>query len=340
MSDIAVRVGTSVAVVSVCLNGAKSSTLKVSDETRQRVLAMAEELGYRRNPLAGALATGKTRILGLMLPSASAYGDHDPFYSLITAGVARCAAQHGYNVMLYSAVPEDAGVRAAQMIDRLVAGMVFVSPPFDSPLYGECERQGIPYVSILGNPTRAERTVNSDDYEGGRLATKFLIDLGHRKIAHLAGRPGVSTTAPRKQGYLNALTEAGIRTNESFCVNGNFNRASGYAETQNLLFLPANERPTAVFAANDLSAHGAIEAITDAGFKVPEDFSVVGYDDTWYATVTRPMLTSIRMDVPAIGQRASEMLIFHLEDKSEPDLHSVMPVSLTIRESCCRIGVR
>lgn len=334
MSDIAARARTSIAAVSVTLNGAKSKTLKVSAATRQRIVDAAEELGYRRNPLAGALATGRSRILGLMLPTAWAYADHDPFYSLVTTGVTSCAARFGYNVMLYSATAEDEGVRAAKMIDKLIAGLILVSPPPDAPLDFECQRQRIPYVKILSGADNSQLTVNSDDYEGGLMATRHLLSLGHRRIAHLGGRAGVATTAPREAGFRAALAEAGIAPDQMLCVQGNFNRADSYRETCELMRLPADQKPTALFAGNDLSAHGAIEAVADSGMQVPDDVAVVGYDDTWYATVTRPTLTSVCMDVPAIGRKAAEVLISLLEGDEDVQHHSTLPVSLTIRESC------
>src|SRR5258708_6958507 len=133
MSEIAARAGTTPGVVSVTLNGAKSKTVRVGPETRARILRAAEELGYRCNPFASALASGRSRILGLMLPFAASYTEHDAFFSLLTTGVTARASELGYNVMLYSAAAEAEGQKAARMIDRLVAGVVLVSPPPDSP---------------------------------------------------------------------------------------------------------------------------------------------------------------------------------------------------------------
>lgn len=332
MSDIAERAGTSVAAVSVALNGARSKTLKVSPSTRDRILQAAEELGYRRNPHARALVTGHTRVIGLMLPDATSFAQHDPFYSLLTTGVTACASQSGYNVMLYAAAPEDAGFESAKLIDRSVAAIVFVSPRDGTPLYRECQRQGIPYVTILGNQQNEEFNVRSDDYRGGQLATEHLIELGHRRIAHLLGRPWVGTTDPRYRAYQDTLLSAGIVPDPSLVVHGNFNRSDGREATRELLSR-GSSRPTAIFAANDLSAHGAIEAASEMGFRVPEDLSVVGYDDTWYATISRPALTSINIDVPRIGHEACQMILSLLEKGGPRESHVVLPVSLTIRES-------
>jgi LacI family transcriptional regulator len=283
--------------------------------------------------LASALATGRSQVIGLMLPSASSFAQHDPFYSLLTTGITSAAAAQGYNVMLYAAAPEELGQEAARRIDKMVAGMVFVSPPASTPLYAECSRQNIPYATILAGTESGPFTVNSDDHHGGILATAHLADLGHVRIAHLAGKPGVVTSLPRKRGYLEALEMRGIVPDAELLAPGEFTRKAGYDSAKRLLQLPVDRRPTAIFAANDLSAHGAIEAAIDLGLTVPGDVAVVGYDDTWYATVGRPSLTSVNLDVPWIGQCACEMILSFLERGGPAEAHLVLPVSLTIRES-------
>ncbi|CAN5563120.1 LacI family DNA-binding transcriptional regulator [soil metagenome] len=334
MNDIAARAGTSASVVSLVLNGAKSKTVRTSDETRERILRAAEELGYRRNPLAGALATGRSHVLGMMFPHASAYhAENAPFESLVMSGVMAQAARQGYNVMMYSATAEDEGDRAARMIDRRIDGLILVVPPSQTPIYAECERQGIAVVSILARPEDAPLTVNSDEVAGARLATRHLLELGHRRIGHLLGKPETITSEPRLRGYADALTEAGIQFDPEICREGGFSREVSYTSALELMRLPISLRPTAIFAANDPSAHGAIDAIHEVGLRVPDDVSVVGYDDTWYATITRPPLTTVRMRVEELGRRAADLLIARLTGAEIPDSHPVLPVSLTIRES-------
>lgn len=332
MRDIAERTGTSIAAVSVTLNGAKSKTLGVSLEKRELILQVADELGYRRNPHAGALVTGRTYVLGLMLPNLKAFTDHDPFYSMIESGVTAGASLNGYNVMIYSAAGEDEGAYAANMVDRRIDGLILVSPPVNSPIFDECERLGLPVVTLQGFQHPGAMTVHSDDYRGGLLATRHLLDLGHRRIAHLAGQEGIETSEPRLRGFKDAMLESGCRP--PFLVEpGNFNRTDAYRAVRAWLSLPEHERPTAIFACNDLSAHGAIDAVHDAGLDVPTDISVVGYDDTWYSVVVRPTLTSVHMGVDGIGKRAVQMLISKLAGIPDVDPHPVLPVSLTVRES-------
>jgi LacI family transcriptional regulator len=332
MRDIAERAGTTTGVVSVTLNGAKSKTLRVGEETRTRVLRVAEELGYRRDPRASALATGRNHVIGLMLPYADSFTAPDPFSSLVSAGVAAGASRAGYNLMLYTAVAEEDGGGAAKKIDRRVDGLVLVIPPDDSPIVEECRRQGIPTVAIMQRPEALRLTVNSSDYDGATLATNHLIALGHRRIAHLLGKPEIHTSESRCRAYIDALIAAGIEPDRDLIVEGGFGRDVSFASTRLLLRMPRDRRPTAIFAANDLSAHGAIDAIAEAGLLVPDDVSVVGYDDTWYASVVTPPLTSVCVNVDLVGRHAAEMLIECIEGRVH-DCHPILPVSLTIRRS-------
>jgi LacI family transcriptional regulator len=332
MSDIAARAGTSSAVVSVILNGAKSKTVRVSERTRQLVLEAASELGYRRDPRAGALATGKNRVIGLMLPYASLFIEPDPFSTLVAAGVARCAAELGYNVMHYTAVAEEDGVRAAEMIDRRIDGLILIIPPGDSPIFQECERRGVATVAVLTDPQIAPLTVNSSDYDGGRIATEHLISLGHRRIAHLYGAANVHTSAIRQRAFEDAMQSAGLMVDPELVKAGRFSRGVSHDSTSQLFQLPEERRPTAIFACNDLSAHGAMDALFELGLGVPEDVSVVGFDDTWYALITNPPLTTVNMSVAEIGHRAAQVLIETVEGRVR-EQHSILPVSLTVRRS-------
>lgn len=332
MKDIAERAGTTPGVVSVTLNGAKSKTLRVSEETRQRVLRAAEELGYKRDPRASALASGRNRLIGVMLPYLNSFTIPDPFSSLVTAGVAAGASLAGYDIMLYTAVAEEEGTRAAQRIDKRIDGLVLVLPPDGTPILTECERLGIAVVAVLKSPHSLPMTVNSSDYEGGRAATEHLLSLGHRRIGHILGHQDIHTSEIRHRAYREALIEAGVTVDPRWTTEGFFLREGGYEAMRQLLNLPPESRPTAVFVANDLSAHGAIDAIREAGLKVPQDVSVVGYDDTWYASVINPPLTTVQIDVGRIGRCAVEKLIGFLEGVV-PEPHTVLPIHLVIRES-------
>ena len=183
MRDVAKAAGTSVASVSAALHGTRGETIRVGEVTRQRIRVIAEQLGYETNPIAKSLATGRTKVLGLMLPYADAFLDENPFCNQVMHGVMGEAVKRHYNLMMYTAVERLAESQSPLAIDSRVDGVVVVMPPADGPLLTRCERRGIPFVSVLLEPTPSRWCVNADDYTGGRLATEHLVRLGHRHIA-------------------------------------------------------------------------------------------------------------------------------------------------------------
>lgn len=335
LKDVAKLAGTSPAAVSATLSGGRSGSTRVGRATRERILAAAAELGYVSNPIAKSLATGRTGVLGVMLPYATSFLEHDPFITNVMNGVVAEAVRQRYNVMLYTATSEEEGFGAAHMVDSRVDGVVLVIPPENSPIVRDCRQRDIPLVSVLRKPATADEcVVNSNDYEGARMATQHLLNLGHRRIAHLAGFEGVQTTQPRQQGYHEAMVDAGLTLDPAWTAPCGFGREQGSLAARALLKLAADRRPTALFCANDLSAHGAIQAANELGFKVPDDLAIVGYDDTWYSTMTDPPLTTVNMGIEEMGVRAAQMLIAQVEDRPTRERQPVLPVSLTVRESC------
>jgi LacI family transcriptional regulator len=332
--DVAKLAGTSVTAVSATLNGSTGGTIRVGQATRERIYEAAAQLGYVSNPIAKSLATGKTKVLGLMLPYADAFVDQNPFCNLVMSGIMREVVHQHYNLMLYTATSGIQRDRAATLIDSRIEGLLLVMPPEDSPIFPKCRKRGIPYVSILNAPSVGSWTVNSDDYTGGRMAAEHLVSLGHKRIAHLMGSPDVVTSQPRARGFRDALNDAGIEVREELIVQSGFDWRLGMESTRQLLARGSRAMPTAIFAANDLCAEGAIRAIRAAGLSVPNDVAVVGYDDTWYATLTEPPLTTVHMPIDEMGEMAARMLIARLEGDKSIDPQPVLPVSLTVRHSC------
>lgn len=332
--DVANLAGTSVTAVSATLNGSTGGTIRVSEGTKERIYAAAAQLGYVSNPIAKSLATGKTKVIGLMLPYADAFVDQNPFCNQVMSGIMREVVHRHYNLMLYTATSGVNRDRAAMLVDSRIEGLLVVMPPDDSQVFQRCKKRGIPFVSILQTPSPDSWTVNSDDYAGGRIAAQHLISLGHKRIAHLVGSPDVMTTIPRRKGFRDAMDEAGIEVSDEFFVQSGFDWRIGLSATQTLLQKGIRQMPTAIFAANDLCAEGAIRAIRAAGLSVPGDISVVGYDDTWFATLTQPPLTTVHMPIEEMGELAARMLIGRLEGDTSADPQPMLPVSLTVRQSC------
>jgi LacI family transcriptional regulator len=250
------------------------------------------------------------------------------------SGIMREVVHQHYNLMLYTATSGVNRDRAATLVDSRVEGLLLVMPSDESPIFAKCKKRSIPYVSILQTPSPDSWTVNSDDYTGGRIAAHHLVSLGHKRIAHLVGSPDVITTEPRCKGFRDGLEDAGVRVRNELIVQSGFDWRMGMAATQGLLQNGLRHMPTAIFAANDLCAEGAIRAIRAAGLSVPDDIAVVGYDDTWFATLTQPPLTTVHMPIEEMGELAARMLIARLEGDTSIDPQPTLPVSLTVRQSC------
>ncbi len=334
--DVAILAKTSPSAVSATLNGGAGGKIRVGAATRARILEAARTLAYAPNQLAQSLALQRTGVLGLIFPYSHAFVDQNPFSSQIMAGVFEAAIDTRCNLMLHTALGDDWNAADdAALIDARVDGLILVLPTPRSPVVARCQRERFPYVAIGYAPDSPEMvTVNADDYAGGRLATAHLLGLGHRRIAHLSGDPLVATTGPRRQGYLDALAEAGVAADPTWLVPAGFTASAGFSAMAPLLALPAALAPTAIFAANDLCADGALRAIRAAGRRVPDDIALVGFDDTWFAERLDPPLTSVHMPIAEMGGYGVHLLLAQVDNALSGERQITLPVSLTIRHSC------
>ena len=333
LKDVAREAGASAAAVSATLNGKRVSNMRIGEATRERIIEVAARLGYVPNPLAQSLSTGRTDVLGLVFPYVDAFIDRNPFCTMLMNGILAEVIADQYNLMLYTG--RDAQWAGQGRIDPRVDGLIVALPVPNDPLLSRCLDTGFPCVFVVTHPLPAPvMTVNADDYRGGFLATRHLIELGHERIMILHGGDSVSTNRPRIQGYLAALKEVGISPSDSFIVEAGFDWRPAVDAMNSVLDRPRKEWPTAIFAINDLCASGAIQTIKERGLSVPEDFAVVGFDDTWLSTTVQPTLTTVRMPIREMGALAARMLANEIEGKSNTDRNPILDVSLTIRQSC------
>jgi DNA-binding LacI/PurR family transcriptional regulator len=336
LRDVAKLANTSPTAVSATLNGAAAGKVRVGEATRQRIFEAARQLGYSPNQLAQSLAVRRTGVLGFIFPYSHAFVDRNPFCTQIMSGVFEAAIDTRCNLMLHTALGDDWNAADdGALIDARVDGLLLILPTPHSPVIARCRRERFPCVAICYSPDSEEDfVVNADDFHGGYLAARHLLDLGHRRIGHLSGNPLVATSQPREDGYRAALNEAGIKPEADWIIPGGFNQEEGYAAMQHLLALPARRRPTAIFAANDLSAYAALRALRENGLRVPEDMAIVGFDDTWHATQTDPPLTSVHMPIALMGGYGLRMLLARFRKEKITERQLTLPVSLTIRQSC------
>lgn len=318
MDDVARRAGVSRALVSLVMRNSP----KVSSGSREAVLDAARTLGYRRNLSASHLASKRTRTFGLVINDL-----HNPYFAEVVDGVKAAADAMDYRLLLNSAFLDDDAERAAleTFIDFNVDGIIVTGARVKTAVIEEVAR-AVPVV-VASRPMRSTLvdTVNNDDRLGARLVVEHLVELGHRRIAHIDGGRGAGSS-DRRAGFRASMKRAGL---DPVVVSGVFTESSGVSATERLLDEHADV--TAVFAGNDMSAIGALDVLDAAGLRVPDDISLVGYDNTFVAALRHIDLTTIDQGRDRIGQLAVDMLIERVEGGRTEARHLVTPPELIIR---------
>ncbi|MES2459339.1 MAG: LacI family DNA-binding transcriptional regulator [Armatimonadota bacterium] len=313
LQDVASQAGVTAMTVSVVLNGAKSAT-RVSEATRLRIQEAAARLHYRPNAVARGLSRRRMDTIGIVssIINSDEEGDLNLYFLEILNGILESAAKHGQNTTIFSitdwATDES---KILQFCDGRVDGMIFIAPQRLSPSFAEALQHHTPFVTMHANDL-LPRTYNLDiDNEGGAYAAvQYLIAQGHRRIAHFPGQLKFLGARQRFDGYRRALEEAQIPFDASLILEGNYNTASGKNRALRMLTEgPINPLPTAIFCASDDIAAGCLEVLTNHGIRVPEDISLVGYDDVLTARMTTPPLTTVKQPFRRLGSRAVEMLM-------------------------------
>ncbi len=332
MKDIARELGVSVVTVSKVLR----NHTDIGEETRQRVLKRMRELNYQPNFAARALVTGRTYTVGLVVPDLV-----HPFFAEVAKSLAGALRPSGYSLIIASS-DEDAELEAqeiGQLLARRLDAIVVASTQRTVESFRLIEEQGTPYVLIdrhLGG--LAANFVGVDDVAAGELATEHLAAGGCRRIAHIRG-PKVSTAEERLAGYRRVVARHGFHFPRGYVPaarGGDANSdARGHTVMQELLRL--EPRPDGVFCYNDPTALGAINAILEAGLRVPADIAVIGCGNVHYDSSLRVPLSSIDQQSSAIGEHAARLALTLMEEKSPPEPRSItLQPKLVIRASTCR----
>jgi len=327
IKDIAKLANVSITTVSRVIN---NKTEGVSEETRERILQLVKEHEYQPNAIARGLVTKKTKTLGLIIPDIT-----NPFFPDIARGVEDSAHIYGYNVFLCNT--DDNLDKESEYINALkekyVDGIIFTSSSIPKQEHiKELIKSGIPIVIM-------DRRIESDDiygvfldnYEGGYIATKHLIDLGHKKIGCITGPLYSKSARERLEGYKGCLNENGLEYDESIVFEGDYKINSGITGSEKLLNL--NKKISAIFVCNDLMAYGSYKTIRSRGYKIPDDISIIGFDDIYLSQILEPQLTTIRQPAYDMGLTAARMLIKLIEgEKLNRKIINFKP-KLIIRQS-------
>lgn len=329
-ADVAELAGVSRATVSLVLNG-RLDKIRISEKTKERVVEVAAELGYTPNHAARSLRRRRTNIIAYVLSTLD-----NPYSAEIVTAAQSAAEAAGYALSIMPAPTPELVARALSQLHAGVADAALLSIPSDLMVkeLKQLVRRGMPTVLMQHrSPDPAIPAVLVDLEAGGHMATRHLIGLGHRRIAHIGDRRQyLQRRRDRTDGYRRALVEGGIEQDAGLLIEAENSLAGGFAAMQSLLALPVP--PTAVFAFNDQMAIGALRAAAAAGLKVPGDLAIVGFDGVSLGEFLTPQLSSIEHSRREVGRAAVRTVVAMLAGGEPPMREQVLPVELVVRESC------
>jgi len=328
LEDIARMSGVSRSTVSRVINGHPH----VSEDARIRVEEVIERIDFHPNLAARGLATGRTTVLGLVIPRAVTSIFSDPYFPLVIQGVSSACNALGYSVMLWLAEPEYERRTIGQILhNRLIDGVIVSSMSMDDPLIMCLLESDRPFVTIGRHPTEEKvNYIDVDNRGGSYRAVMYALDKGHRRIAMVKGLKDAIASHDRYEGYMDALRERGLPILPELVEEGQFSDSGGYQAMKRLL----QHAPDAVFVASDMMAFACMRAIREAGLRIPEDIAVVGFDDIPASATSSPSLTTVRQPIERTGSMAVETLTQLIEHPGSEPRRVVLATELVGRESC------
>ena len=306
--EVAKRAKVSIATVSRTINGVPT----VAPQLSRRVWKVVEELGYYPNTQARALVSGRSRIFGLIVSEIT-----NPFFPEIAQGFEDMAVQHNYEVLLTSTAHDSKRMAHAvrRMIERRVEGVAIVTFGMEEALLENLKSRNVPLVFIDVGPSLSRiSNIRIDYLHGIRQAVQHLAALRHQRIAFISGPLTLKSAGARQRAFMQSMAEIGMGVRPEYLIEGNHTMESGIAAMKKLLALP--ERPTAVVCSNDMTAIGAMRESYDEGIVIPDDVSIVGFDDIRFAQFVTPPLTTVRMSQTEIARLAFKALLTEVQRKA------------------------
>jgi LacI family transcriptional regulator len=306
----------------------------VRPAVRERVQQVMREHNYAPHAAARSLASNSTNIIAVVIPRSASTIFSEPFFPLVIQGITEACNEQSYFLMLAMITTE----LEQDFYNRIVRGrhfdgIIMLSSDVDDPILPLLIKDQTRLVLIGRHPYFQDLTwVDGANAEGAHAAVTHLVNLGHRRIATIAGPLQMAVSMDRRDGYKRALLEAGLAVNPQLIIEGDFSQESGYQAMARLLSLP--ERPTAVFTASDSMAVGALRAVREAGLTVPNDLALVSFDDLPVAAFADPPLTTVHQPVPELGAKAVELLIEQIKRPEQPPRQVRLPTRLVVRRSC------
>jgi LacI family transcriptional regulator len=330
LDDVAREAGVSRATVSRVVNDYPH----VSEKVRQRVEMFIDKLGYNPNIVARSLASQRTDNIGLVFPNSIHNFFTDPYYPRLTEGIALACNENDYTLSLFIFHTEELERKLIPRLTRggLVDGLIVQATGIDDDVLSKIDAGDVPFV-VAGRPLSLPQAsyIDVDNVTGAYNAVSHLIRSGRKQIGTITGGQETSAGQDRLEGYRLALRERNQNVDESLIAHGDFTEKSGYYATRQLL---KNQELDAIFVASDTMAIGALKALRDQSFSIPDDVAVVGYDDLPPARSAVPPLTTVRQPIRRFGIKAMEILIDIIENGENPPRQVILGTELVIRESC------
>ena len=324
--EIAQMAGVSVSTVSRALS---NGDYPLKEETRQRILQLAEDMGYKPNLVARSLQSNRSHLVGVIVDRMQS-----PFAAATVQGIQDGLREEGYSISIaYSNRDQELAEEAVNsFISRQVDGIIILNAwlhNYNDPILSLYDRPFVFVNRLFGSCI--SNCVGPGDRIGAQTATQHLVDLGHQRIGYINGMEDWIEAQNRLSGYRDVLEKHHLPMDEALVKQGDWGVDSGYRATQELLAL--EEKPTAIFAANDIMALGAVYAIQEAGLQIPADIAIVGYDDRDFSAWIRPALTTIGMPSYEMGQAAARLLLKQFSGEELEDATQI-PGKLIVRQSC------
>lgn len=331
MSDIAEKAEVSKSTVSRALK----NDSRVNEETKEKILKIAQKYNYKPNKVAQALAEKNTKTLAVILPSPPRTLS-DPFFLEFLHGINNAAYQYGYSLTIPPMEKGDFSHFKKINRDLDVDGVILTEPEINDPRIDYLKSKNIPFV-FNGNPLGGDNLswIDIDNKKGAYQAVNYLIENGHTRIAVISGPLNLTAAHSRLEGYYQALEEHKIKVNENWIIESDFTEDGGYLSSKQLLKF--HREISAVFAANDLMALGTIKSLKDAGINVPEDISIAAFDGIKLGRFIDPALTTVKNSTVKKGEKAVELLTKIIENKEFSSEQILYEPELIIRDSVLKI---
>ena len=331
IKDVAKEAGVSASTVSYVLND--TPTESISEDTRKRVIAAVQKLEYVPNLNARSLSSRHSNLIGVLIPQTEPGKEFmfsNPFYGELLSSIEYTARQNGYHLLLSGTQEDQCYLNIAQ--NRGVDGIIIVGT-YPGENLNALKRAGVPIVlvdSYVKDPDF--HTIGIEDKEGARMATRYLIEKGHRRIAFISGSiREYGVNIKRYQGYCDALKEAGLAVEESAVYSGTVDYEYGLAAA--VLYAERGRKQTAAFVTADVISMGFVKGLTQQGIGVPDDISIVSFDDVYLANMAYPSLTTVHQDIGEKGRKAVELVLEAAKAKEHQHTECILPLHLVERDS-------